>query len=88
MVNTKSSEGSVFIYDPEHTHEHNFRRWYNLNSQEFAEFKQPPYTLEKAKKVFNSLHGHRVSHSYKVNKQGVLEDVLCAENDEQSHNEL
>lgn len=72
----------VFKYDNQNSYDDNFRRWFNMNSLEREGWKLPPHPREKGKVIFDDLfrlHFHRIrriAHSYKVNKDGILEDVL------------
>ena len=69
----------VYKYRSEDSYESNFTRWYLMNSDERRQHGDPPYTKEKAWSVFYKHFGRKLSHTIKINTDGILEDVLVLE---------
>lgn len=68
-----------FLYNNLTTYENNFRQWFVLNCEERDSFGLKPYSPKEARQVFDDIHSNKISHSFKINKNGVLEDVLVVE---------
>ena len=68
-----------FQYNNQATYEHNFNRWFVLNCEERDGFGLKPYPPKEARQVFDDIYSNKISHSFRVNKKGILEDVLVAE---------
>jgi hypothetical protein len=69
----------VFKYDNQNSYDDNFRRWFEINSLEREGWGVTPHTREEGKVIFDELFRirfYQTAHSYKVNKDGILEDVL------------
>ena len=69
----------VFKYDSYHSYETNFRIWYDMSCREKRSFNQPAYSPEEAREVFDNIYEKKLAHSIKINKDGILEDVLVEE---------
>ena len=68
-----------FKYDNQNSYNDNFRRWFEMNSLEREGWGVTRHTREEGKVIFDELFRirlHHTAHSYKVNKDGILEDVL------------
>lgn len=69
----------TFQYNDQISYENNFKRWFLLNCEERTDFQLQRYTSKEAWEVFQHIFTPKLSHSYKINKDGVLEDVLIPE---------
>ena len=69
----------TFKYDQDASYEDNFRRWKLQNDDERSVYREPLLDNTEAQKVFQSFMKGKLSHSIKINTDGVLEDVLVLE---------
>ena len=69
----------VFKYDSFHSYETNFQIWYDMNCREKRNYNEPSYSPEEAREVFDNIYEKKLAHSIKINKDGILEDVLVEE---------
>ena len=68
-----------FQYNNQTTYESNFKQWFILNYDERNSFGLKAYSRKEARQVFDDIHSNKIAHSFKINKNGVLEDVLVVE---------
>ena len=68
-----------FQYNNQTTDESNFKQWFILNYDERNSFGLKAYSRKEARQVFDDIHSNKIAHSFKINKNGVLEDVLVVE---------
>lgn len=70
----------TFKYDQDASYESNFNRWRLQNNDERSAYNEPLIVdTKEAQKVFDKFMGDKLSHSIKINTDGVLEDVLVLE---------
>jgi ribosomal protein L22 len=50
-----------------------------MSCREKRSFNQPAYSPKKAREVFDNIYEKKLAHSIKINKDGILEDVLVEE---------
>ncbi len=48
----------IFEYNTNANYEDNFRVWFQMNSKERENYKQLPYSHDKALEVFHTMFGH------------------------------
>ena len=64
----------VFEYDNNANYDVNFRIWYSMNCRKRRNYGEELLNEKEAKTTFDKMYS--LSHTIKINKEGILEDVL------------
>ena len=64
----------VFEYNNNANYDVNFRIWYSMNCRERRNYGEELLNEKEAKTTFDKMYS--LSHTIKINKEGILEDVL------------